>query len=55
MSKKFFLPRYRLPEDPEVRKFVRNTPVMGIHLGLMGPNGVVRLGDPVYVGIQEEI
>jgi len=27
---------------------------MGIHLGLRGPNGIVRIGDPVYVGIPEE-
>jgi len=27
---------------------------MGINLGLQGPNGIVRIGDPVYVGISEE-
>lgn len=26
---------------------------MGIHLGLKGPNGVVKLGDPVYVNLSE--
>jgi len=27
---------------------------MGILLGLRGPNGTVRINDPVYVGIPEE-
>ncbi|CAD1476740.1 unnamed protein product, partial [Heterotrigona itama] len=40
--------------DPVVRPLVGESPVMGIHLGLRGSNGTVRLGDPVYVGLPEE-
>lgn len=40
--------------DPDIRPFTGDSPVMGIHLGLRGPNGTVRLGDPVYVGISNE-
>ncbi|KAK2584614.1 hypothetical protein KPH14_006964 [Odynerus spinipes] len=42
---------YRQITDPEIRRFNGESPVMGIHLGLKGSNGTVRLGDPVYVGI----
>ncbi|KAL0134398.1 hypothetical protein PUN28_001289 [Cardiocondyla obscurior] len=45
---------YRQITDPQIRPAVGDSPAMGIHLGLRGPNGVVRLGDPVYVGIPEE-
>lgn len=48
------LKTYRQINDPEIRPHVGDSPVMGIHLGLRGPNGTVRLGDSVYVGIPEE-
>lgn len=44
---------YRQITDPELRPYVGDSPVMGIHLGLRGPNGTVRLGDLVYVGVPE--
>ncbi|KAK0077544.1 hypothetical protein PV325_003768 [Microctonus aethiopoides] len=47
------LKMYRQIEDSKVRTFVGDSPVMGIHLGLKGPNGVVKLGDPVYVNLSE--
>ncbi|XP_043286307.1 mitochondrial amidoxime reducing component 2-like [Venturia canescens] len=47
------LKKYRLIEDPVLRPYTGDSPVMGIHLGLKGPNGTVRLGDPVYVGVSE--
>ncbi|XP_028982579.1 mitochondrial amidoxime reducing component 2 [Diachasma alloeum] len=48
------LRKYRQIQDPVLRQFTKDNPVMGIHLGLKGPNGVVRLGDPVYVSVCEE-
>nr|KAF7427746.1 hypothetical protein H0235_007440 [Vespula pensylvanica] len=45
---------YRQIMDPDIRPFTGDCPVMGIHLGLRGPNGTVRLGDAVYVGIPNE-
>ncbi|XP_011315393.1 mitochondrial amidoxime reducing component 2-like [Fopius arisanus] len=45
------LKRYRQIQDPVMKKITKECPVMGIHLGLRGPNGVVRLGDPIYVGM----
>ncbi|XP_011268140.1 mitochondrial amidoxime reducing component 2 [Camponotus floridanus] len=45
---------YRQITDPQIRSVVRDGPVMGINLGLQGPNGIIRIGDPVYVGISEE-
>ncbi|CAL1685336.1 unnamed protein product [Lasius platythorax] len=48
------LKSYRQITDPQIRPAVGDSPVMGIHLALRGPNGTVRLSDPVYVGIQEE-
>ncbi|XP_071563833.1 mitochondrial amidoxime-reducing component 1-like isoform X1 [Temnothorax nylanderi] len=48
------LKSYRQINDPQIRPAVGDSPVMGIHLGLRGPNGMVRLGDPIYVGIPEE-
>lgn len=48
------LKSYRQITDPVVRPLVGDSPVMGIHLGLRGSNGIVRLGDPVYVGLPEE-
>ncbi|XP_034946877.1 mitochondrial amidoxime reducing component 2-like [Chelonus insularis] len=44
------LKEYRQIENPEFRSSVGDSPVMGIHLGLKGPNGIVKLGDPVYLG-----
>lgn len=40
--------------DPIIRPLVGESPVLGIHLGLRNSNGVVRVGDPVYVGLPEE-
>ncbi|XP_011868219.1 PREDICTED: mitochondrial amidoxime reducing component 2 [Vollenhovia emeryi] len=48
------LKSYRQITDPQIRPATGDSPVMGIHLGLRGPTGKVRLGDPVYVGIPEE-
>ncbi|XP_014475751.1 PREDICTED: mitochondrial amidoxime reducing component 2 [Dinoponera quadriceps] len=48
------LRNYRQITDPEVRPYVGDSPIMGIHLALRGPNETVRLGDPVYVGVSEE-
>ncbi|CAD6240078.1 GSCOCG00002492001-RA-CDS, partial [Cotesia congregata] len=42
-----------LIEDPDLRPYTKDNPVMGVHMGLKGPNGVVRIGDPVYVGIAD--
>jgi len=53
-DKKFILHSYRQITDPQIRPSVGDSPVMGIHLGLRGPKGMVRLGDPVYVGIPKE-
>ncbi|KAF7988343.1 hypothetical protein HCN44_000916 [Aphidius gifuensis] len=47
------LRNYRLVDDPVYRKFTKDSPVMGVHLGLKGPNGIVRLGDPVYIGLDD--
>jgi len=49
-----FLNSYRQIDDPELRRIVGDSPVMGIHLGLRGPNGIVRLGDPIYVGVPDD-
>ncbi|KAH0955314.1 hypothetical protein HN011_003520 [Eciton burchellii] len=48
------LKSYRQIDDPELRRIVGDSPVMGIHLGLRGPNGIVRLGDPIYVGVPDD-
>lgn len=48
------LKTYRQITDPELRPYTGDSPVMGIHLGLRNPNGIVRLGDPVYVGVSDE-
>lgn len=40
--------------DPQIRPAAGDGPVMGIHLGLRGSNGIVRVGDSVYVDISEE-
>ncbi|KAL6441609.1 hypothetical protein ACFW04_003622 [Cataglyphis niger] len=48
------LKSYRQITDPQIRPATGDSPVMGIHLGLRGPKGMVRLGDPIYVGIPEE-
>ncbi|XP_012263157.2 mitochondrial amidoxime-reducing component 1 [Athalia rosae] len=45
---------YRQIEDPALRPFTGDSPVMGIHLGLRSNNGKVRLGDGVFVGVPEE-
>lgn len=45
---------YRQITDPVIRPLVGESPVMGIHLGLRSPNGSVRLGDPVYVGVSDD-
>lgn len=54
VNEKFLSDSYRQVTDPQIRPAVGDSPVMGIHLALRGPNGTVRLSDPVYVGIQEE-
>ena len=41
-------------KDPELRAYTGDSPVMGIHLGLRSKNGIVKLGDPVYVGIMKK-
>ncbi|EFN73480.1 MOSC domain-containing protein 1, mitochondrial [Camponotus floridanus] len=48
------LKSYRQITNPKIRPTVGDSPVMGILLGLRGPNGIVRIGDTVYVGIPEE-
>ncbi|XP_011268142.2 mitochondrial amidoxime-reducing component 1 isoform X1 [Camponotus floridanus] len=48
------LKSYRQITDPKIRPAIGDSPAMGIHLGLRGSNGIVRIGDPVYVGIPEE-
>ncbi|XP_018368957.1 PREDICTED: mitochondrial amidoxime-reducing component 1 [Trachymyrmex cornetzi] len=48
------LKTYRQISDPQIRPAIGDSPAMGIHLGLRGPNGIVHLGDPIYVGIPEE-
>ncbi|XP_017766462.1 PREDICTED: mitochondrial amidoxime reducing component 2 isoform X2 [Eufriesea mexicana] len=48
------LKSYRQITDPVIRPLVGESPVMGIHLGLRSPNGSVRLGDPVYVGVSDD-
>ncbi|XP_012288201.1 mitochondrial amidoxime reducing component 2 isoform X3 [Orussus abietinus] len=45
---------YRQITDPEIHRYTGDSPVMGIHLGLKGPNGTVRLGDHIYVGVLNE-
>lgn len=50
MLKDYFLTcRYRKITDPELAPTAKDSPVMGIHLGLRSRNGVVHLGDPIYV------
>lgn len=51
---KFVSYSYRQITDPQIRPATGDSPVMGIHLGLRGPGGMVRLGDPIYVSIPEE-
>ncbi|XP_015185949.1 PREDICTED: mitochondrial amidoxime reducing component 2-like [Polistes dominula] len=48
------LKSYRQIMDPEIRPYTGDAPVMGIHLALRGPNGTIRLGDPVYVDVSKE-
>ncbi|GAB1865842.1 MOSC domain-containing protein 1, mitochondrial [Camponotus japonicus] len=48
------LKSYRQITNPQIRPTVGDSPAMGILLGLRGPNGTVRINDPVYVGIPEE-
>ncbi|XP_032673488.1 mitochondrial amidoxime reducing component 2 [Odontomachus brunneus] len=48
------LKSYRQINDPELRPYVGDSPIMGIHLGLRGSNGTVRLGDPIYVNVPDE-
>ncbi|XP_023246819.1 mitochondrial amidoxime reducing component 2 isoform X2 [Copidosoma floridanum] len=48
------LRKYRQVADPELRQYTKDSPVMGVHLGLRCSSGTVRLGDPVYVGEPEE-
>ena len=48
------LKSYRQITDPSIRKLTGDSPVLGIHLGLRGSRGGVRLGDPVYVGVPDE-
>ncbi|XP_031839562.1 mitochondrial amidoxime reducing component 2 [Nomia melanderi] len=48
------LKSYRQITEPEIRRVVGESPVLGIHLGLRGPKGSIRLGDPVYVGVPDE-
>lgn len=45
---------YRQIMDPIIRPLVGESPVLGIHLGLRNSDGIVRVGDPVYVGLPEE-
>ncbi|KAI4472803.1 hypothetical protein M0804_015603, partial [Polistes exclamans] len=45
------LKSYRQIVDPKIRSFIGEAPVMGIHLALRGPSGVIRIGDPVYVDV----
>ncbi|XP_014229560.1 mitochondrial amidoxime reducing component 2-like [Trichogramma pretiosum] len=50
------LRKYRAITDPELKPYTLDSPVMGIHLGLRSEEGVkVHLGDPVYVGVTEEV
>ena len=49
----YFFCRYREVTDPKIKPFTGNSPIMGIHLGLRGPEGVVNLGDPVFVNESE--
>ncbi|KAJ8679324.1 hypothetical protein QAD02_015111 [Eretmocerus hayati] len=49
------LRKYREIKDPEVRKHTLGSPVMGIHLGLRSKGGLVNLGDPVFVGENDEL
>lgn len=48
------LKSYRQIMDPIIRPLVGESPVLGIHLGLRNSDGIVRVGDPVYVGLPEE-
>lgn len=41
--------RYRQTNDPELRKVVGSSPMMGITLSLDKP-GKIRIGDTVYAG-----
>lgn len=41
--------RYRLAEDPVLRKAIGESPLMGINLSLDQP-GKIRVGDVVYAG-----
>lgn len=46
---------YRQAKDENIRPFVGDSPIMGIHLALRGSGGqYVKLGDTVYAGIPEE-
>lgn len=53
-TNEFIVYSYRQINDPELRLYTGDSPVMGIHLGLRGSSGIVRLGDPVYVNVPEE-
>ncbi|XP_012232125.1 mitochondrial amidoxime-reducing component 1-like [Linepithema humile] len=48
------LKSYKQCTDPHIRSLVGNSPIMGIHLGLRGPNGTIQVGDSVYLGISDE-
>ncbi|XP_014297400.1 mitochondrial amidoxime-reducing component 1 [Microplitis demolitor] len=48
------LRKYRNVQDPALRRFTGDSPVMGIHLGLKGPSGNVKIGDPIYVNVPEK-
>ncbi|XP_011493995.1 PREDICTED: mitochondrial amidoxime reducing component 2 isoform X2 [Ceratosolen solmsi marchali] len=48
------LRKYRTISNPEMRPYTSDSPVMGLNLGLYSSNGIVRLGDAVYVNESDE-
>ncbi|KZC04339.1 MOSC domain-containing protein 1, mitochondrial, partial [Dufourea novaeangliae] len=48
------LKSYRQATEPKLRRLIGESPMLGIHLGLVGSSGTVRLGDPVYVDVPDE-
>lgn len=50
------LKTYRQIQDSNIRRFVGESPVMGIHLALRDKRQKisVKLGDPIYVGVSDE-
>nr|XP_012232102.1 PREDICTED: mitochondrial amidoxime-reducing component 1 [Linepithema humile] len=48
------LKSYKQCTDPLIRPSVGDSPILGIHLGLRGPNGTIQVGDSVYLGISDE-